>query len=1427
MKFAAILKSLLLLTAATLLAACGGGSSGGDSVFQPPAIRVAATPTATTVQSGQFIDIAVRVTQANGANVSDGTTVNSTVTPASNGSLQTSSNGVLGGTSGGTVGGIVNFRFTGAGAGGSTTLTFSVPDPSAPGRAISTTVNVNVTPAPDTSLRISATPEVTTLPAHTSTDITVRVTKADGSLAQDGTVVRAVATPATAGVVAAFGGGEPEVTTVAGIARFTFTAGASAGTSTVRFTTENPDNASEVTSTEVTFTITDGPRYIIQVQPATTTLAAYTATDVTVTVRNANGGLVPDGTIVNAVATPANAGTITAVGGGAPDVGTVAGISRFTFTAGASVGTSTVTFSVTDPGNPSQASTAQAEFTITDGPSLLIEIQPAATNVRQQSRTDVVVRVRQASGAIVPDGTVVSGVVVPDSRGLIMGSSSGEPDVATVGGVANFAFIAGTQPGPAEVQFSVVNEASGEVVTASTTFSIDSAPGRRMTVQLLPDTIPLNGRADIRIEVLEADGRPVADGTVINGLAFPGSYGALDKTSDQTLAGVAAFQYQAQSLEGPVDLIFSATVGDAGNQPVVGKARLQIAGTDENRLRLEATRTTLPVNHFAVLPFLGSPYMAEVVVTVKDSNGQPVNMEDGIQVSINPVGDTGGFSTLDDPETECDLETLDGCEFLIRMGQAPVDIVAGKATVFVHSLNFAAATTLTVTTQDPVSGNTIAAALDFTIVGTTPQTPTQLTLGTPSAPIYVQGSGGNDSGMLQVGIADALGQQVPDPESGATAYNNYRLEIVGANAEQSPRLSGIDASGATVTGSQIDLRTTAGIGGANFIAGDGVGSFVVRLTADRADNNVDNGISDPVVLERSVVVSDGRLFDLEITQPTVNVLTINPSGGEIEVVDLGSGEVAIPISPDGTYSVTVGVIATDRLGNPVLPGTVIRFGLIDEPQTLFGAGDFYIAGGDGDPQEGGTLFTAAFGEFTTAGGGVGPGDTLVVMAENVIGNRDMESARTVTEVHSQTSLSVDYRFNHNDTTGQSVDYQGILPYIIGRAADGNIVASAATNEIGVATTKMNYPVEKLGKTVVIWAQGDGPVVAGQPKKVTDVEFARFSAIAPAMLVVSPSVLPANSTHQVQICAYDALGAPIGNVPVDFAFQGLAGQGWVDDVSMSGTVGNPTLLGSGCTTAIVRTQGMLEGDAEPELVFTGAGAQATVTFSFQPMVLLATPTSIRGGGGVVTLTLVNNNGVPLPGHQIVGTCEGSEGVSIWLSPIPGVTNGNGQTTTTIRVDNLNQFGSAGSGSCTFQTVDGSASATVTLLGEDLCLSYVSPLPPECPVEPVEQVALTITMDIPSTPDATTGGYTISGNAGVGCTVPLNTGAPLTGVACDSEEFDEGTVVTLTAGNSNLPWGATFHSWEGTGCIATSASPRVVQVVMSEARHCKAIWVVPTP
>lgn len=159
MKFATILKSLLVLTAVTLLAACGGGTSGGDSAFQPASWKITASPTANTVQSGNYVDVVVRVTQANGSNVPDGTTVNSTVTPASTGTLRNFSNGSLGDTSGTTTGGNATFRFTATGSGGDAKLTFSTTDPAAPGRSISTTTSVTVTApsgGPDGRLQLQA-----------------------------------------------------------------------------------------------------------------------------------------------------------------------------------------------------------------------------------------------------------------------------------------------------------------------------------------------------------------------------------------------------------------------------------------------------------------------------------------------------------------------------------------------------------------------------------------------------------------------------------------------------------------------------------------------------------------------------------------------------------------------------------------------------------------------------------------------------------------------------------------------------------------------------------------------------------------------------------------------------------------------------------------------------------------------------------------------------------------------------------------------------------------------------------------------------------------------------------------------------------------------------------------------------------------------
>src|SRR5690606_2046668 len=303
-------------------------------------------------------------------------------------------------------------------------------------------------------------------------------------------------------------------------------------------------------------------------------------------------------------------------------------------------------------------------------------------------------------------------------------------------------------------------------------------------------------------------------------------------------------------------------------------------------------------------------------------------------------------------------------------------------------------------------------------------------------PVYVVGSGGPTFTTFSVRVEDGSGEEVPDPVSGNTAFNNVRLEIIGDGVAAGEQLSGVNAQGQNVEGTSINLRTNNGVAGATFRAGSRTGTTVIRATADRADNNVDNGITDPVVGEGSIVISDGRLFSLEITSPSVSAIAVNPVS---PLVEAAGDELAVPPNPDGTYSLTVAAIATDRQGNPVLPGTVINFGLIDEPQVV-GVGDFQIAGGDGNPQEAGTLFTAPGGAFQTAGGGAGPGDTLALFGEESDGNRDHESTRRIANINSQTSLNVTRRFNRNDDTGSIVDRGAVIPYVIGRATDGNVVA---------------------------------------------------------------------------------------------------------------------------------------------------------------------------------------------------------------------------------------------------------------------------------------------------------------------------------------------------------------------------------------------------
>jgi hypothetical protein len=920
-------------------------------------------------------------------------------------------------------------------------------------------------------------------------------------------------------------------------------------------------------------------------------------------------------------------------------------------------------------------------------------------------------------------------------------------------------------------------------------------PGYNATATAQQTSIPSGSSTDISVRFTEPNGTPIRDGVVVSAAVSPSSVGtivginaggATQGPTATTVAGNANFRFTGDA-PGTATITFSATDPNAPARTITATTTITVTAGPQ-RLTIQAERTTLPINAFNIAPFVGSPYMSEVTIIVRDAQGNPVNQPNGIQVSVNPVGSTGGFSTLDDPATTIN-------EFEQRFGQRPVDVVAGRATIFLHSLNFSGTTTLTVT-HTGTDGRTFEATQVFTIVSTLPPLPAQVIINQPTNPLYVVSSGGNSSAQIELIVLDGIGQPVPDPVAGNNAFNNVRVEILGDAL--GARLTGVNAAGQTVSGTSISVRTFNGISGFSLSGATRPGTVVIRATADRADNNVDNGISDAVFGQRTIVISDGVLFDLQITEPLIDALFVNPVDRNVTVTpDQPPSNVN---EPDGTYSVTVSVIATDRQGNPVLPGTVISFGLIDEPQEL-GQGDFLLSGNDGRPQVGGTNFTALSGQFLTAGGGAGPGDTLVVFGKRESGlppgltppphgYRDLESARQIARVNSQTSLDVTRRFNFNDDTGVSVPVPapGLLPYVIGRATDGNITATATTNERGVASVRMNYPASRLGKVVVIWAQGSGDIVAGSPETVTDAQTTQFSGVAPLELFVSPNAIPANTTANVQACIVDARSQPVSGVLITAGFADFEGTG---SVTFLGSGALPNLTGpSGCVTARITTSGVSAGN--PTVVFSGGGDTASVAIIRGSLVLQAVPSTIFGSA-VITLTLVDAAGVPQSGYQLVGSCTADSQTTLVLSNGPGVTNASGQTTVTITATNLNRAGSAGSGTCTFQTSDGTATATVTAQGTDLCTVGLSPPPPGC-VQP-QQTALAVTISSP----ASLGATVVSSPSGLTCSRPTASPDPTT--SCPTVLFDRDTSVEL--GVNVLPAGSPAVVTASGGCVLTSS------------------------
>ena len=837
--------------------------------------------------------------------------------------------------------------------------------------------------------------------------------------------------------------------------------------------------------------------------------------------------------------------------------------------------------------------------------------------------------------------------------------------------------------------------------------SVFTPPGSdSVSVSASPSSLTTNSFTALTVVVKKSDGTAEDDGTNVTATLSPSTIGTVTatqgtsggSTAANTLAGgKVTFYFNSTNQAGTASITFSLPAGLHGNpNSATGSINITVTAgnTQDPRLQLTATATTLPLNPFdpGAYPFtgnyLGSPYLAEVTITWRHSNGELVNGTNKVNVSIDPVT-VAGFSTLDDPTTkQTDPTKPDGNEFLTILGSGPVNVTGGNGVVFVHSFDTPGVAILTVTGIDPDTGETISSQLAFTVAGAASSLPSSISA-LSEGPAYVSGSGGPQSTLVTAQVTDGNNANVPD----TAGIDNVEFTIAGP-AGNDARLSGINAAGTAVSGTTIDTQTHNGVATVTVQAGTVEGPVQIRVTADRADNNVDNGIQDPVSATATVTISNGKLYSLTIIAPDAD--TVNATGVSANVTENPAGS--------GNYQLAVSAIGVDNRDNPVVPDTQIGFGGVDSPQVPNATGNliswFSISGNDGDPQEGGTLFTSASGHFTTAGGGAGPGDTLLVIGKASegapAGNDDLESAVKIKTINSATSLNVVTPFNLNDRTGTIVDNHGVLPYIIGRSEFTSINSPAYTDSTtGVATTTLNYPSSAIGKAVAIWAQGTGTDTTTSPGRtdvVTDVKIIVLPGQASgALLTASPDPILGNSDTQETVCYYDGNGHPIANYDISFAFNlNGVGSGSADGVSNSGKFLH--LTGSnGCVTVPVITASLPPDTSAtpPSITFsagptnvnsTGGGSQATVTVPFVVNAAQLQTSCPQGSNGVFTvnLKLLDGAGNALPGQSITATCAVTSGSGSLTVGTILPTDSTGSTTATVTA---NPAGTTGK--CLFQ------------------------------------------------------------------------------------------------------------------------------------------------
>ncbi|MGK0673164.1 MAG: hypothetical protein ABWU16_00665 [Halothiobacillaceae bacterium] len=673
------------------------------------------------------------------------------------------------------------------------------------------------------------------------------------------------------------------------------------------------------------------------------------------------------------------------------------------------------------------------------------------------------------------------------------------------------------------------------------------------------------------------------------------------------------------------------------------------------RIELTAATSTLPVQTQSPLVEPVSPlYSTTIIAKAYGADGKPV--ANGTPISfVMDGGNTYSGALYPQPfETE-DVTNPDGTTTTIKKAfwNYEVKSAAGQALMIFHAYDRPGTVKITAAFTDPATQKSVSSAINITVASAIATgMPATISSTLTKAPIYVANQGKNDTAIIDIRLTDPAGQPVANPPGA-----NVKVELL--NPEIGAILQGANGQQGTI----VNTITTNGLAQLSLKAGTISGTARLRISADAADNNVENGIAQAIVDDISVSISDGRIAAIALTGPFMDAVRANAT-----TLALAPGE----SFQDGTYLRVISAVATDNLGNPV-PNTEIKFSLIDSPISGYPSANasFTISGTDGDPAEGGNLFTAASGQFTTRG--VLRNDRVVLTPNEQGVDRGLISSRIISQIN---SLLVSSPFPNNNGRNSG----SVIPWVIGRAQYGVIGASAYTNAQGVATTFLTYPMTRLGQPALITAEGDNGV--------SQVIQASYLGMLDYSITASQTEVRGGASTDVTLCVRDKNNAPLPLTTLHVA-------GTPSNVSITPTP--PVTGANGCATVTINANNYT-GTADIPLTFTADGttANATITVKSQGAgTLLVTSATAGATSGTIVVRLLDEAGNPIVGRAVsaTGTAEdnGTAPTAAITSISGGSTDNNGNATVTV-----NYTGNAGDSYTIDIEAQGGAKRTVTLV-----------------------------------------------------------------------------------------------------------------------------------